>query len=196
MIGSIVVVLASVVVLYGVSKVFSKVEAVVKRGVENPTVVKATETVANATATAVRKTTKSSPRVIAAIVTPVVAFTLFAACVSITAPPQADFTVGNVAWDSRDGGVLGATSDAVLVRTTGATVNKGFLYSTATLSGVEYVSFGGMPWVAVGGEGAGTVVGMMWVGVLALLSGALAYVGLNTDMGKKITTIGAPATAG
>jgi hypothetical protein len=87
-------------------------------------------------------------RVVSAIAAPAVAFIVLALFCTVTSPPQSNLNVTNVDWTTRSTGVIGATSDAILVRTTGANVNAGFLYSTAVLSGQEYVSVLGSPWIA------------------------------------------------
>jgi hypothetical protein len=98
--------------------------------------------------TASQYTKYLNPRYVAAIAAPAVCFVLMATALTLLQPPQGTFNVSNVDWETRQGGVLGATADAVLVRTTGATVESGFLYSTAVLSGNTYVSVLGSPWVA------------------------------------------------
>jgi len=179
MISYIALAATAAVILYGVSHLFNKVENVVKAGTTKEQVVKVFNTAGDAAANTLRSTPKRSPRIVASIVTPVVAFVALAGVVAVVAPPASEFTTSNVAWDSRDGGVLGATSDAVIVRTVGADVQPGFLYSTATLSGNEYVSIGGGAWVCTGAPGSASVVGMLWIAVIAALAFTLAYVGLR-----------------
>lgn len=96
------------------------------------------------------KTLSAYSRAIGSAAAPLAAFMIFAIMMVVVAPPADQFGVANVDWSSRHGGVLGGTADAILVRTTGANVEPGLLYSEATLSGQKYV---GLPtaerWIAV-----------------------------------------------
>lgn len=114
-----------------------------------------------------------NPRYVAAIAAPAVCFVIAATALTLLQPPQSQFDVSNVDWETRQGGVLGATADAVLVRTTGASVNPGILYSTAVLSGQTYVSVLGSPWLAC--EVPGALAFTSYV-VLAAMAAVLAYV--------------------
>lgn len=103
------------------------------------------------------------PRFAAAVVAPVVMFVGLSLIGAFVVPPQAEMHVNNTAWSSSARGTMGAVSDAVLVRTVGATVHDGIFYATATLSGKEYVSLMGTSWCCTGGEGSATVVGSLFV---------------------------------
>ena len=175
MISFIALAVVSAIVLYGATNAAKRIESVVKNGTSNPKVA----AVAKIAGDAVTDAPNKAPRFVAAALVPVMAFALFACTLSLVCPPQADFNVGNVAWQTRDGGVLGAASDAVLVRTTGASVEPGMLYSTARLSGVEYVSLPGTAWAAVGGEGAADIVGGIYMVVLAGIAAGLTYAGIR-----------------
>jgi hypothetical protein len=94
------------------------------------------------------------PRFVAAFASTALAFVAFAVIMSIAVPPQAEFTTENVDWSSRPASYTGTVADAVLVRTTGASIENGLLYSTAVLSGQTYVSVLGCPWLATEAPGA------------------------------------------
>lgn len=179
MIGFIALTVVALVVLYGAANLASNIESVVKRGTTHPEVIKMTNAFGVAVGDTVKAAPSKAPRFAAVALVPAMAFVLFACTLSLVSPPQADFNVSNVAWQTRNGGVLGATSDAVLVRTTGAAVEPGMLYSKARLSGVEYVSLPGTAWTAVGSEGAADIVGGIYVAALALIATALAVVGIR-----------------
>lgn len=120
-----------------------------------------------------------NPRYVAAIAAPVVCFVVAATALTVLEPPQSSLDVSNVDWATRDGGVLGSTADAVLVRTTGASVNAGFLYSTAVLSGQTYVSVLGSPWIAC--EMPGVLATMTY----AFLAGMTTLLALGSAKGLK-----------
>lgn len=88
------------------------------------------------------------PSFVASMAATSAAFVVLAVGVGLVNPPQGEFTTENVDWNTRQSTLLGSVSDAVLVRTTGAAVESGVLYSTARLSGQEYVSLFGSPWFA------------------------------------------------
>lgn len=179
MIGYIALTVVAVVVLYGAAVAAAKIESVVKRGTTHPKVVQMTNAFGVAVADTVKAAPSNAPRFAAVALVPAAAFMLFACTIALVCPPQSDFNVSNVAWSSRSTNVFGATSDAVLVRTTGAAVEPGMLYSKARLSGVEYVSLPGFKWAAVGSEGAADIVGGIYVAAIALIATALAVAGIR-----------------
>lgn len=135
-----------------------------------------------------------NPRYVAAVAAPAVCFVILAAVFALLQPPQGTFNVSNVDWETRQGGVLGATADAVLVRTTGASIESGFLYSTAVLSGQTYVSVLGSPWVAC--EYPGVLAAVCYAFLAGIATLAVFAVGKVIEAHERYTTDSAPAAAG
>lgn len=135
-----------------------------------------------------------NPRIVSAVAAPAVCFVILAAAFTLLQPPQGTFSVSNVDWETRQGGVLGATADAVLVRTTGATIESGFLYSTAVLSGQTYVSVLGSPWVAC--EYPGVLAAVCYAFLAGIATLAVYGVGKAIEAHERYTTASAPAAAG
>jgi hypothetical protein len=122
----------------------------------------------------------SAPR-LAAVVAPLVAFVVFSGAVAMIAPPQSEFSHDNVSWDSRETSTLGSLGDAVMLRTSGATVNPGYLYSTATFRGQTWFSTPGSQWVP-GGVG----VALLAYAITALVIGGFtAAIGVVMTHGQK-----------
>lgn len=141
-----VIVCAALLGCYVFSKISDKVEQRVKGYAPSAAT---TEKVAAAAAATVTKTANATPRYIAAALSSLAGFVVAAVLVTVVFPPRSDFNVESVQWDSRSNhSLIGKVIDPVLVRTTGASVEPGFVYSTATLSGQEYTSVLGLPWVA------------------------------------------------
>jgi len=111
-------------------------------------------------------------RYLKAITAPAAAFLTLALFTAIVSPAPSEFTSENVNWESRKAGVLGSTADAVLLRTTGASVEPGFVYSTATLSGQQYVGLPGTTWVAA--DNVSVALGL-WYGMMAVLAAGAVY---------------------
>lgn len=172
MIGLILMVAAFVAAGFAFKMVGEQVEARVKGYTHSATNIgrakKAAETVGVGTASAVLHGWNGVPRVLAAFASTACAFVVLAVAASVAIPPQGEFHVGNVDWATRDGGLFGLAADAVLVRTAGASVESGLMYSTATLSGQTYVSFFGSPWIAT--DAPGTLATVAYA-VLALMGG-------------------------
>lgn len=125
------------------------------------------------------------PRLIGAFTATAAAFVVLAVGVALVNPPQSEFAVNNVDWASRHGGVLGSTADAILVRTTGASVENGLLYSTATLSGQQYVSLMGSTWIAT--DAPATIATLSYI-FLACIGGLVGVV-MERAMSSAQTTV-------
>ena len=123
-----------------------------------------------ATKTASVDRLKKHSKIIGSATAPAAAFLIFAVLLPVFAPAPSEFGVANVNWETRNGGVLGSTSDAILVRTTGAEVHPGYLYSTARLSGQTYVGLPTAQWIAADHP---AVASTIFYGVIALLMGGL-----------------------
>ena len=136
-----------------------------------------------------------NPRYVAAVAAPAVCFVVTALLLMLINPPQSQFSVSNVDWGTRQGGVLGATADAVLVRTTGASVNSGLLYSTAVLSGNTYVSVLGSPWIACEVPGVLAVATYAFLAVITTLL-AVAAGRATAEYEKYMAATPAAPTAG
>jgi hypothetical protein len=177
MVGFIALCVGVVLAGFAFKKVSDYVEARVKGVTHSEAAVEKAAKVACATGTrtasAVASGYNSLPRLAAAFASTACAFMVLAVVVGVACPPQGEFTTQNVDWATRDAGVLGSTADAVLVRTWGASVEPGFMYSTATLSGQQYVSVIGSPWVAT--DHPATLAGMAYV-VLALMGGVIGLI--------------------
>lgn len=179
-----VIVCAALLGCYVFSKISDKVEQRVKGyGPSTAT----TEKMAAAAAATVTKAANATPRYIAAALSSLACFVVAAVLVTVVFPPRSDFNVESVQWDSRSNhSLIGKAIDPVLVRTTGASVEPGFVYSTATLSGQEYTSVLGLPWVATDSPamyafGAYLTLGLILaviatVAVMAVTSGAVGKV--------------------
>lgn len=165
---NVIILSVAVMALFVVASKFAKaIEAKVKGVTDTPAAKnKAAEIAVKAAGRAagtVLDTHAGLPRLVAAIVAPAVMFVGLACVGAFVVPPQNEMYVDNTAWETSARGTMGAVSDAVLVRTVGATVHDGIFYSTATLSGKEYVSLMGTSWCCTGGEGSATIVGSLFV---------------------------------
>ena len=177
MIGIIALAVGVLVAGFILNRVGNVVEARVKGVTHTPariqTAAAAAVKVGSATGGAVMHGYDRLPRLLAAFAASALAFVALAVIVSVACPPQNQFDVSNVDWNTRQGGYVGTAVDAVLVRTTGASIEHGLMYSTATLSGQTYVSVLGSPWLATD---APATIALFAYGALAIAGGAMGIV--------------------